>query len=92
MSYKKITFILGNKNAALQNMRYIERDLNRSFDTESTETAEHKRAKEIEKILKKKKYRKSIKVEPKNFICKEIKPTIYFSLKIFSLQFTSRSS
>lgn len=47
----KITFILGNKNAALQNMRYIERDLNRSFDTESTDTAEHKRAKEIEKIL-----------------------------------------
>ncbi|WP_186643961.1 succinylglutamate desuccinylase/aspartoacylase domain-containing protein [Fluviispira vulneris] len=49
-----VTFILGNKQAALQEKRFLESDLNRSFSEKNSEqnnTFEKKRALEIMKVL-----------------------------------------
>jgi hypothetical protein len=46
-----VAFILGNVKAAVENRRFLERDLNRSFDRDSTETWEDRRARDIEKVL-----------------------------------------
>ncbi|MGE0172802.1 MAG: succinylglutamate desuccinylase/aspartoacylase family protein [Oligoflexales bacterium] len=48
-----IALLLGNPNAALKNTRFVERDLNRSFMNSDTQKAEEKRARELEKILRK---------------------------------------
>jgi len=47
-----VAFILGNPEAALKNIRFSERDLNRSFDREDQNLFEEKRADEIEEVLK----------------------------------------
>ena len=49
----KVTFLLGNKMASLQNKRFIERDLNRSFNNSGLNgnSIEEKRALEIKKLL-----------------------------------------
>jgi len=46
-----VAFALGNPTAALQNKRFMERDLNRCFDREAAKLAEEKRADELESIL-----------------------------------------
>ena len=49
----KVSFFLGNKLASLQNKRFLEFDLNRSFGNHNVnnKTLEEKRAQEIKKIL-----------------------------------------
>jgi predicted deacylase len=47
-----VAFILGNVPAALENKRFLDRDLNRSFDRKETDTREDKRAREIETVIK----------------------------------------
>lgn len=54
-SKEKVTsfgFLLGNRQAGLANKRFIGRDLNRSFLTESNDHGEEKRAKEIQEYSK----------------------------------------
>lgn len=46
-----VALVLGNPAAALQNRRFLERDLNRSFSRDQTATWEDRRARDIEKIL-----------------------------------------
>jgi len=46
-----MAFFLGNVPAARKNTRFLERDLNRSFMTPSTSSAEERRAKELETPL-----------------------------------------
>jgi len=46
-----VAFILGNPKAALENKRFLERDLNRSFDRDQHELLEDKRARELEGVL-----------------------------------------
>ncbi len=45
-------FILGNPEASLENIRFKDRDLNRSFDRLENQTTEDRRARDLEKILK----------------------------------------
>lgn len=47
----KIIFIIANKLAIKNKVRFVESDLNRSFSTLKTKTLEQKTAKEIKKIL-----------------------------------------
>jgi succinylglutamate desuccinylase len=46
-----IYFALGNIPAALNNCRYVEEDLNRSFGRTSSDTSESKRARELETLM-----------------------------------------
>lgn len=46
-----VGFALGNKPAALAGKRFLERDLNRSFDRSEAEKWEERRADELEKLL-----------------------------------------
>ena len=46
-----VAFALGNPQAAIQNKRFLERDLNRSFDRSQTDLLEEKRADQLESIL-----------------------------------------
>jgi succinylglutamate desuccinylase len=48
-----VALLLGNPDAALQNTRFVERDLNRSFMNSENKKAEEKRARELEKVLRK---------------------------------------
>jgi succinylglutamate desuccinylase len=52
---KKVAFMLNNIEAYKKNIRFIESDLNRSFCRSEAVTLEHKRAHEIENVLKKEK-------------------------------------
>lgn len=47
-----VVFFLGNTKAASQNLRFIERDMNRSFNMDDLATHEARRTKELEVILK----------------------------------------
>jgi len=47
-----IAFVLGNVPAAHAGRRFLERDLNRSFARTDTETAEDRRARQIEPVLR----------------------------------------
>lgn len=47
----KLALGVGNYEAALQNVRYVDRDLNRSFCRNSRNTLEEQRAQELEKVL-----------------------------------------
>lgn len=51
-----IGLIMGNPDASMQNKRFLEKDLNRSFDQDHENSKESKRAREIEKILVKTSY------------------------------------
>ncbi|HEY0523712.1 MAG TPA: succinylglutamate desuccinylase/aspartoacylase family protein [Stellaceae bacterium] len=51
-----IGFILGNVDAAINGRRFIERDMNRSFNRGVAETVEDRRAREVEKLLKRTQY------------------------------------
>lgn len=46
-----VGFALGNIGAALAAVRFVERDLNRSFGRDSTETSEDQRADELERLF-----------------------------------------
>lgn len=46
-----LALIIGNPDAGEKNIRFIERDLNRSFGGRASTTREEKRAQELEKIL-----------------------------------------
>lgn len=52
VSSPRIGFALGNVEAARQNTRFLEYDLNRSFGSEGTRHLEWRRAKELESFLK----------------------------------------
>lgn len=47
-----IALILGNADASFEGKRFSEKDLNRCFDSSSNETKEHRRARELEPLLK----------------------------------------
>ncbi len=46
----KVTFILGNAEAALKNQRYIDEDLNRAFDIEIEKPFTHERTRALELV------------------------------------------
>lgn len=52
----KVQFLLANPEAYLQNLRYIDYDLNRSFTKQILDNYEGKRVKLISKLLEKEKY------------------------------------
>lgn len=47
-----VGFILGNVEATLQDKRFVQKDLNRSFGLDLTEAIEDRRARQIEQLLK----------------------------------------
>ena len=47
----KVTFIIANKEALKKNVRFVESNLNKSFDTSTPSTLEEKTAQDIKKIL-----------------------------------------
>ena len=52
-SHNGISSFIGNPAASVKNKRYLETDLNRSFDTKVATSLEERRAEEIKPLLKK---------------------------------------
>jgi succinylglutamate desuccinylase len=51
-----VGFILANVAAAIERRRFLDRDLNRSFGRDGGQALEHRRAREIEKLLRRARY------------------------------------
>ena len=47
----EITFLIGHPDAVAQNIRFIDKDLNRSFGSKGFDTTEGRRAKELEALI-----------------------------------------